>query len=100
MLATVRNRRGLVSTVEPFAGAGEGNLNLVKIEYLDSDGGPDDQIVWEREPGTRLLEPNTLPDPGSTNPMSPADTDALIRATRWTALTPYLDPDGAGPLTR
>lgn len=100
MLATVRNRRGLVSTVEPFAGAGEGNLNLVKIEYLDSDGGPDDQIVWEREPGARLLEPNTLPDPGSTNPMSPADTDALIRATRWTALTPYLDPDGAGPLTR
>ena len=46
MLATVRNRRGLVSAVEPFAGAGEGNLNLVKIEYLDSDGGPDDQIVW------------------------------------------------------
>ena len=101
MLATVRNRRGLVSAVEPFDGAGEGRLNLVKVEYLDADGGPDDQVVWELETGKSLLEPTALPDPGSTNPMPPGDADALIRATRWTALTPFLDPDGdGGPLTR
>ncbi|MEZ5285575.1 MAG: hypothetical protein R2712_12385 [Vicinamibacterales bacterium] len=26
------------------------------------------------------------------------DFDALVRASRWTAATPYLDPDGDGPL--
>lgn len=101
MLATIRNRRGLVSAVEAFDGAGEGRLHLVKVEYLDSDGWPDDQIVWEREIGTDLLEPTALPDPAGTNPMPAGDADALIRAIRWTALTPYLDPDGdGGPLPR
>ena len=29
--------------------------------------------------------------------MAPGDFDALVRAARWTALSPYLDPGGDGP---
>lgn len=101
MLATLRNRRGILSAVEPFDLGAEGRLHLVTVEYTDADGSPDDQLVWELEPAARLLEPTALPDLSGTNPMAPADADALVRATRWTALTPYLDPDGQdGPLTR
>ncbi|HWP02255.1 MAG TPA: hypothetical protein VNL96_02260 [Gemmatimonadaceae bacterium] len=31
--------------------------------------------------------------------MAPEEFDALVRATRWTALSPYVDPEGSdGPL--
>ena len=29
--------------------------------------------------------------------MPPEDFDALLRAARWTALSPYLGPDSKGP---
>jgi superfamily II DNA or RNA helicase len=32
--------------------------------------------------------------------MPAEDYDALLRATRWSAATPFLDPDGSGPLGR
>ena len=32
--------------------------------------------------------------------MPPEDFDALLRASRWTAASPFLDPDGEGPLER
>src|SRR3989442_6928607 len=89
MLATVRNRHGIVSAVEPFDGSTEGQLHLVTVEYTDADGGADDQLVWEREPGARVLEPTALPDPSRGAPMAPDDFDALVRATRWTALAPF-----------
>ena len=101
MLATVRNRRGIVSAVEPFDGGVGGRLHLVTVEYTDAGVPADDQLIWEREPGGRLLEPTALPDPSRDAPMPAEDFDALVRATRWTAISPFLDPDGpAGPLTR
>ena len=36
MFATVRNRRGIVSAVEPFDGGG-GRLHLVHLEYKDDE---------------------------------------------------------------
>ncbi len=101
MLATVRNRRALITSVEPFDAGIDGRLHLVTLEYTEADGPPEDRLIWEREPGTRLLEATALPDP-SRDPAMPADQyDALIRAARWTALTPFVDPDGsAGPLGR
>ena len=100
MLATVRNRRGIVTSVEPYQGTGE-VVHLVTVEYLDGDGVTDDTLVWELEPGAHLLEPTTLPDPARVAPMVPDEFDALVRATRWGALTPFIDPDGSdGPLTR
>ena len=98
MLATVRNRRGVVAAVEPFAGEG-GTIHLVHVEYKDAQSPPDEKLLWELEPKCDLLEPNALPR-AEDEPMAPADFDALVRAARWTALSPYLDPDGEGPLRR
>ena len=100
MLATVRNRRGLVAAVEPFDGE-TGRLHLVHLEYNDDRTPSEERILWEVEPDRHLLEPNALPDPArGSGAMPPEDFDALVRAARWTALTPYLDPDGDGPLDR
>jgi superfamily II DNA or RNA helicase len=103
MLATVRNRRGLVTAVEPSDGGPDGTFHLVSVEYIDADGAPEDQLLWETEQqlGATTLEPSALPDLAADAPMAPAEFDALVRATRWTALTPYVDPDGSdGPLDR
>ena len=99
MLATVRNRPGLVAGVEPFDGE-QGRLHLVHLEYKDGHAPLQERLLWELEPGRSLLAPNALPDPARGGAMPPEDFDALLRAARWTALSPYLDPDGAGPLPR
>jgi superfamily II DNA or RNA helicase len=94
MLATVRKRRGLVVSVDP-ADSPEGRIHLVRVEYTDSDGVAEDTVVWEREVGRHLLEPNALPQVLTEGPMQPAEFDALVRAARWAALTPFLRPDGS-----
>ena len=99
MLATVRNRRGVIAAVNPFDGE-SGRLHLVHVEYKDDLSPDEERLLWELEPQRNLLEPNALPDVHSSEPMPPEDFDALLRAARWTALSPYLDPDGEGPLER
>ena len=97
MLATVRNRRGVVAAVEPFDGEA-GRLHLVHLEYTDDHAPSEERLLWELEPQRHLLEPNALPDPAHAGgPMPAEDFDALLRAARWTALSPYLSPDGKGP---
>ncbi len=99
MFATVRNRRGVVTAVEPYDGD-TGRLHLVHIEYKDDQLPHDERLVWEIEARGELLEPTALPDAAASNPMPPDDFNALLRAARWTATSPYLDPDGAGPVDR
>ena len=99
MLATVRNRRGVVAAVEPFDGE-SGRLHLVHLEYQDNRAPSEERLLWELEPKRNLLEPNALPDPANADAMPAEEFDALVRAARWTALSPYLDPDGDGPLSR
>ena len=102
MLATVRNRRGVVAAVEPFDGE-TGRLHLVHLEYKDERAPSEERILWEIEPEPSPgLEPNALPNPAhSGGAMSAADFDALLRAARWSALSPYLDPAGGeGPPPR
>lgn len=101
MLATVRNRRGIITAVEPYAGRDQELYHLVSVEYADGDGQPEDTLIWEREPDANLLEPTALPEVDVAPPLRPDEFDALVRATRWGALTPLLDPDGShGPLDR
>ena len=96
----VRNRRGVIAGVEPFDGDA-GRLHLVHIEYKDDQLPPEEQLVWEVEGASaRVLPPTALPDPSRFGPMPAADFDALLRAARWTAAMPFLDPDGSGPLER
>jgi len=99
MFATVRNRRAVVAAVEPFDGE-TGRLHLVHLEYKDDQLPLENRLVWELEPRGDLLEPTALPNISATSPMPPDDFDALLRAARWAATTPYLDPDGRGPVDR
>lgn len=100
MLATVRNRRGVVTSVQPSSPGPEGLFHLVSVEYTDTDGPAEEQLLWELEPGATLVVPDTPPDVRGTAPMAPAEFDALVRATRWSALSPFIDPDQEGPLDR
>ena len=94
MLATVRNRRGTVAAVDPFDGEA-GRVHLVHIEYQDHGSPTDERLIWELEPNAEVLPPSALPDP-QADPMPATDFDALLRAARWTALSPYLGLDGQG----
>jgi superfamily II DNA or RNA helicase len=96
MLATLRNRRGLITSVEHFNAKPEGRLHLVQVQYTDLDGRPEDTVLWEREHAPGLLEPHALPRIEDLPPMKGTDFDALVRAARWSALTPFLDPRGTG----
>jgi hypothetical protein len=96
MLAKIRNRRGIIASVEPYDATGEGRLHLVRVEYTDTDGIPEDTILWEREESADLLEPHSLPRVEAEACMVPSEFDALVRATRWGALRPFLEPDGSG----
>ncbi|HPW17810.1 MAG TPA: DISARM system SNF2-like helicase DrmD [Candidatus Aminicenantes bacterium] len=98
MFATVRNRRGVIVNVEPHDGD-RGRVHLVHIEYKDDQLPSSERLLWEIEPRKTVLEPTTLP-PTSSDPMPAEDYDALLRAARWTAASPFLDPDGSGPLER
>jgi hypothetical protein len=99
MVATVRNRRGVVSSVRPFDGP-EGVLNLVDIEYSDGEQPLEESLVWERESFKQLLSPSALPDVESADPMRYDDLLAMVRSCRWSARTPFVDPDGSGPMAR
>ncbi len=98
MLALVRNRRGIISGVRQFDGH-DGRLHLVQVEYRDGLRPLDEQLVWELEPSRDLLEPNEIPR-ATDQPMDSGEYDALVRAARWSAVYPFLDPDGTGVLDR
>ena len=94
MLATVRNRRGVISAVEPFAASRSSELlHLVTVEFSDADGDPEETLLWERERQPVVLEPNALPRVDADAPMRVQEFLALQRATRWTAVTPFLAPE-------
>lgn len=100
-LVDLRNRRAVVTSVRPSPVDERGVLHLVEVQYLDPDGSPTDSVVWEMEPGRRVHTQRSLPPVHDRDPMPPAELDAMVRAARWGALSPYVDPDGeAGPLDR
>ncbi len=80
MLATIRNRRGVVASVEPYDTTSEGRLHLVRVEYTDADGAPEDIVLWEREQNATVLEPTALPRVGDEPPMPPTSTRLCVRA--------------------
>ena len=68
MLATVRNRRGTVTSVDPFDGE-TGRLHLVHLDYQDGGSPSTERLLWELEPRKTLLEPTALPDAYGADPM-------------------------------
>jgi superfamily II DNA or RNA helicase len=89
MLAIVRRRRGVVSEVRDFDSGPQGRLHLVRIEYKDDASPAAEELLWELEPSKTLLEANEIPR-ADADPMRPDDFDALVRAARWTAISPYV----------
>jgi len=98
MLAIVRRRRGVISEVREFDGD-SGRMHLVRLDYKDDYRPSFEEVIWELEPASLVLEPSALPR-ASDPPMDPDDFDAILRAARWGAITPYIDPDARGPLDR
>ncbi|UBU49915.1 DISARM system SNF2-like helicase DrmD [Cobetia amphilecti] len=91
MLAAVRNRRGVISQVEPFEEPRTSSLlHLVTVEFGDGEGDAEETILWEREQGPAVLQPNALPRIDVDAPMKYEEFLALQRATRWSSLTPFL----------
>lgn len=92
MLARVRNRRGVVSAVEPFDQTEDGKvLHLVTLEYSDADVEPDDTLLCEREYDPELLGLNAFPNVAQSKPMLAGEYQALLRASRWSGASPFLD---------
>ena len=94
MMAVVRNRRAMITGVQPFDADDQGRFHLVEVEYSDGTGVETDQLLWEVELGTEVLEPSALPRVERTAPMEPREFDAMVRAARWSALTPSLPFSG------
>ena len=94
MMAVVRNRRAMISGVQPFDAADAGRFHLVEVEYTDGTGAESDELLWEVELGKEVLEPAALPPVERTAPMDPRELDAMVRASRWSALTPSLPFSG------
>lgn len=93
-MAVVRNRRAMIMGVQPFDADESGRFHLVEVEYTDGTGVETDEVLWEVEPGTEVLEPSALPRVEHTAPMDPREFDAMVRASRWSALTPSLPFSG------
>jgi hypothetical protein len=83
MLARVRNRRGLVSSVLPFDGGLEGRVHLVTLEYLDPNSPQEETLLWEREVATDLLAPTNLPEVERTFCPGATKCAGRPRSSRW-----------------
>jgi hypothetical protein len=94
MLAVVRNRRALITRVEPFDAEEHGRSHLIDVEYSETLGLETDSLLWELEPGAELIEPASLPRVADEPPMELREFDAMVRAIRWSALTPSLPFSG------
>ena len=94
-LVVVRGRHWVVSEVRPTAlpfdvkadSPGEGQT-FVSLSSVEGDGlGEEIRVLWELEPGRRVLERATLPDVAAGRFDDPATLGAFLDALRWGAVT-------------
>jgi hypothetical protein len=90
-LVSVRSRHWMVTEVSPStlppdrlqAGL-DGPQNLLTLSSVEDDGlGEELQVIWEIEPGTKVIEKVALPEPAGFDP--PDMLDAFLDAVRWGA---------------
>lgn len=92
-LVEVRKRQWIVGEVVRSAiisdgvdGASPRGQHLVTLTSIEDDAlGEQLQVVWEIEPGARILERAGLPHPDGFD--DPARLDAFLHAVRWGAVT-------------
>ena len=87
-LVEVRRRQWVVGDVQAsaFSATGNGRQHLVTLGSLDEDSlGESLQVLWELEPGARVLERAGLPRITGRDPTD--RLDAFLDAVRWGAAT-------------
>jgi SNF2 family DNA or RNA helicase len=90
-LVQVRSRRWVVNEVKPSALLAKAmqlppirTQNLITLASVEDDGfGEELQVVWEVEPGARVMEKAAFPQPTGFD--QPAHLDAFLDAVRWGA---------------
>ncbi len=90
-LVTVRQRRYVVTDVSESAlpegvvdVSANGREHLLTLSCLEDDAlGEELQVIWELEPGARVLEKVALPEPTGLD--DPVRLDAFLDAVRWGA---------------
>lgn len=89
-LVSVRSRSWIVNDVAPSAlpldglKTQDGQHTLLSLSSVEDDGlGEELQVIWEIEPGARVIEKVALPDPTGFDP--PEQLNAFLDAVRWGA---------------
>src|ERR1700682_6103356 len=90
-LVSVRSRNWMVtevsaSTLPPdrLQSGLESPQHLLTLSSIEDDGlGEELNVIWELEPGARVVEKVALPDPTGFDP--PDQLDAFLDAVRWGA---------------
>src|SRR5262249_6796679 len=90
-LVSVRSRQWIVNDVRPSPLPGlalkptfSGPQHLLTLASVEDDGlGEELQVIWEIEPGARVIERVALPEPTGFDP--PDKLDAFLDAVRWGA---------------
>src|SRR5215510_2729698 len=90
-LVTIRSRQWIVNDVRPstlptvaLKPTFSGPQHLLTLASVEDDGlGEELQVIWEIEPGARVIEKVALPEPSGFDP--PDKLDAFLDAVRWGA---------------
>lgn len=90
-LVSVRSRNWIVTEVAPstlpperLQNGLEAPQHLLTLSLVEDDGlGEELNVIWELEPGARMVEKVALPDPPGFDP--PDQLDAFLDAVRWGA---------------
>src|SRR6516162_9940617 len=90
-LVSVRSRQWIVNDVRPstlpppvLKPTFHGPQHLLTLASVEDDGlGEELQVIWEIEPGARVIEKVALPEPTGFD--SPARLEAFLNAVRWGA---------------
>jgi SNF2 family DNA or RNA helicase len=90
-LVSVRSRNWMVTDVcastlppERLRAGLEAPQHLLTLASVEDDGlGEELNVIWELEPGARVVEKVALPEPTGFDP--PAQLDAFLDAVRWGA---------------
>ncbi|MDQ1501045.1 MAG: hypothetical protein QOI86_4385, partial [Actinomycetota bacterium] len=94
-LVVVRDRHWVVTDVDEssqlpdvLSRAEDHRQHLVSLSSVEDDGlGQDLAVVWELEPGSRVLDTATLPRPLAGHFDAPDRLAAFLDAVRWGAIT-------------
>lgn len=83
-LVEVRRRQWLVSDVDPYTPSGDAyrRQDLVTLESIEEDaGGEQISVIWQIEPGARILEKAGLPEVNGYD--NNEQLQSFLNAVRW-----------------